>query len=135
MASEDLITTIVTDFYSEAVVDILIGYQFRKIQLYEGYHPLVPPIEAFRHHIPRIVRFWQLQLLGKTHIPPSGRFDLLASHRKLHIKRGELDRWIKLFDQTLEKYDKGDETHLIGAWRIKLQDFRETFIQDKGMIR
>jgi hypothetical protein len=47
------IGAVVTAFYSEAKNDILIGYHFRNIP-------------DFEEHIPRIITFWEIQLLGKS---------------------------------------------------------------------
>ncbi len=117
------IEKIVKDFYSLATTDVMIGYHFRKIKERDGEHPLKPPLDAFSSHIPRIVNFWEVQLLGQT--IQGEAFDLLGIHRKLGILPGELGRWIKLFEDVLNQYDQEDE--LILSWRNKLKHFETIF--------
>lgn len=117
------IEKIVTDFYTIATTDVMIGYHFRKIASSKGIHPLRPPIEAFSSHIPRIVNFWEVQLLGK---PLEGEpFDLLRIHQALGVLPGELGRWVKLFKDILHSYDQRDE--LIIRWIEKLDHFENIF--------
>jgi truncated hemoglobin YjbI len=118
-----LINKVVHDFYALATTDIIIGYHFRKIQTQEGSHPLKPPLEAFSHHLPRIVHFWEVQLLGET--LKGQRFDLIEVHRALGILPGELGRWLTLFRQVLAKENQEDE--FIKKWREKLDHFEKIF--------
>ena len=117
------IEKIVSDFYTIATTDVMIGYHFRKIATKEGVHPLKPPLEAFSSHIPRIVNFWQVQLEGKSIQGES--FDLIKVHKALGILPGELGRWIKLFRDILANYDQNDE--LILKWNEKLNHFENIF--------
>lgn len=129
------IKQIVERFYIKATGDFLIGHQFRKIQKHTPEqgpsHPLRPPIEAFRHHLPRIEIFWQIQfglpLAQKLELP----FDIIGIHRRLRIRRGELGRWILLFEETLNEYEKeyGESVQeLIVLWRQKLVFFQQAFL-------
>ncbi|MBC74748.1 MAG: hypothetical protein CME64_01915 [Halobacteriovoraceae bacterium] len=112
------ILEVVTDFYSKATFDFLIGYQFRKI-------------EDFDSHLPRIASFWELQLNGKItnreHLP----FKLIEVHSPLKIKRGELGRWVTLFQETLESsVNKGlitkDQSEV---WMEKIKFFENKLYQ------
>ena len=86
-----IIDEIIKNFYDKAKKDILIGYHFRVI-------------DDFDKHIPKIVSFWELQLnktiSNKDHLP----FNILKKHKPLKINRGEVFRWEKLFELTLDEY-------------------------------
>lgn len=110
------IQTVVANFYSKANTDILIGYHFRFI-------------EDFSTHLPRIEAFWRNQILGEafTEIPP---LDLIAAHIPLKIKSGEINRWIFLFEQTLNEVPEKEETKVLKIkWLDKLQHFKKVFLQ------
>jgi truncated hemoglobin YjbI len=118
------ISKIVLEFYQKATTDFLIGYQFRKIQTKEGINPLLPPIEAFSEHLPRIEKFWRMMLTGEK-LEDSTPFNLLELHRDLKIRKGELDRWILLFIETLE--ESNIDQYLKENWLIKIEDFKLRF--------
>jgi|GEM_PF-474395 hypothetical protein len=126
----------VEEFYALATSDFLIGHQFRKIQAYESINPLRPPLEAFRHHLPRINEFWELQLLG---LRPQGgvqAVDLIGVHKKLQIRKGELGRWVKLFEEILEqkttKYP--DYQEFIKEWHTKIKLFEQRFLKTPSLF-
>jgi hypothetical protein len=110
------IGAVVTAFYSEAKNDILIGYHFRNIP-------------DFEEHIPRIIAFWEIQLLGKSSFKISPPFDVINVHVPLGIKKGELGRWIVLFKKSLalqyEKYPEMKELKL--KWEERLDQFEKIF--------
>lgn len=118
----DVVKEIVEAFYSKAISDVIIGYHFRKIQEQEAAGDVLnPPLSFFQTHIPRIVSFWKFQLYGEK---PAGPFNLIATHVPLRIRKGELDRWLTLFHQTLDEFEDSD---LILKWREKLSFFAERF--------
>ncbi|MBK26932.1 MAG: hypothetical protein CME70_23215 [Halobacteriovorax sp.] len=120
MTSPQYIQSIVEKFYAKAVVDPIIGFHFRKIQEFEGDNPLRPPMEAFASHIPRIVNFWRMQLLGE-HGLESEPFNLLKAHAYLGVKRAQVNRWLILFNETLDE-SEGDE-EFITLWKQKAAHF------------
>lgn len=109
MSAEDFIKKVIETFYQKAREDILLGYQFAKIK-------------DFNEHIPRIIAFWEIQLLGKTERPIDSPFDLMNVHRPLHIKRGELDRWVVLFEKTLVECNTDQD--LKEEWMKRVMYFR-----------
>ena len=117
----DIIKKVVESFYSKAVKDVIIGYHFRKIQERESKDVLNPDISFFENHIPRIVTFWKFQLLGEK---TDQTYNLISSHAPLKIRRGELDRWLMLFNQTL---DELADDNLKTLWREKLNFFAQRF--------
>lgn len=149
MNKHHIIHQVVTEFYTQATQDILIGHHFRKIQEIEVTDKkqlLAPPIEAFKSHLPRIEHFWRVQLLAEPlHTQP---FELIKIHKNLLIRRGELDRWVQLFLQILqnnrkkycserEKDDDINEEKLINffdQWEKKIHHFAKIFKKTKGMF-
>ena len=121
MNQNEWIYSVVDSFYQKAKIDILIGYHFRNIH-------------DFDEHIPRIVSFWELQLLGKSSRPLSHPFDLMKVHVPLGIKRGELGRWLILFRQSmnLETEKHPEMKELQNAWEKKLVDFEGRFLRFFG---
>ena len=118
-----LINTVVEEFYALATTDVMIGYHFRKIREKDGEHPLKPPLDAFSKHLPRIINFWEVQLLGEKIQGES--FDLIRLHRELGILPGELGRWLMLFRQVLKTKDQSIE--IIQKWDEKLAHFEQIF--------
>lgn len=118
MTQNQWVYSVVESFYDKAKIDILIGYHFRNIK-------------DFDEHIPRIVSFWELQLLGKASRPIGEPFDVMKVHVPLGIKRGELGRWLLLFKKTLtEKTEMHPEMKpLEEQWLKKLDDFEGRFLR------
>lgn len=114
MIGREEIREVVERFYEKARTDILLGYQFAKI-------------ENFDAHLPRIMAFWEIQLLGKTDRTVATPFDLLNVHRPLNIHRGELDRWVLLFERTLAESGVTEEGQR--AWLTRIEFFREKLLR------
>jgi truncated hemoglobin YjbI len=98
--NSNLVTKIIIQFYVKATHDILIGYHFRVIK-------------DFEEHIPRIALFWEVQLGLKSieeikHVL-SQPFQLIPKHKALNINKGEIFRWTKLFEETLDEFVKSGE--------------------------
>lgn len=114
MSHEAFIHSVVHAFYDRAREDVLIGYHFARIA-------------DFDTHMPRIVAFWEAQLLGTIHkfSPP---LDLINAHVPLRIHRGEVGRWMKLFTEVLGQTPGPEELKLL--WREKLTRFEQVFLQN-----
>lgn len=133
---EKYIEEVVYDFYEVATKDFLIGYHFRKIALQEKKpdHPLLPPMEAFKDHLPRISIFWKNQLLGEKVPENSPPFNLINVHHELKIRKGELGRWLVLFKEVLknkatEKNLSQEIIDLNNMWLEKLDFFEKVFLK------
>lgn len=122
MKNQDWIFRVVDCFYAKARADVLIGYQFWRIQ-------------DFDTHIPRIAAFWELQLLGSTTRELSHPFDAMNAHIPLHLKKGELGRWLVLFRKTLdEETGKCPEFgELRQNWEERLKFFEAVFSRFFGL--
>lgn len=120
---EKIIEELVDSFYEKAISDFLIGYHFKKIQTGDA---LYPTLSDFAHHLPRIKIFWKTQLLKDFKNTLS--FNLKESHIPLKIRKGELDRFILLFNETLDQFEKNQSNqNLIKEWRLRLQFFKIQF--------
>ena len=108
----ELVLKVVETFYQKANHDILIGYHFRVV-------------ENFQEHIPRIADFWFLQLTGKIHNQKSLPFNLLKVHEALKMNPGEIGRWIKLFEGTLDEFVQRNEltVEIKNEWMAKVDLF------------
>jgi len=114
MITFDTILNIIEKFYQKATHDFMIGYHFRKI-------------EDFEEHIPRIANFWFLQLNGKVFVKADPPFDLINRHKVLGVKRGEINRWMVLFNETLSESEV--ESEVKKRW-IEKADFFKSKIED-----
>lgn len=117
------IQQIIETFYGKATTDVLIGYQFTRI-------------EDFNTHIPRIADFWEPQILGTSTNPGSFPFRMMAKHLALTLKTGELNRWIILFFETLDDYEKShpEDSSLVNLWKDKILFLKERFMLQPGMF-
>ena len=119
---KDIIDSVVCEFYELATNDFLIGYHFRHIK-------------NFKDHLPKIQRFWYIQLLDLT---PKERASILKketpknvvkAHVYLKIKPGEIGRWVVLFKQVLaNRKNSLLEKYLSHIWSEKIDSFREVFL-------
>ncbi len=102
---------VTTNFYDKAKNDFMIGYHFRVI-------------DDFDQHIPRIARFWFLQLNGKFYQDQKEMYQVLPKHMPLGIKKGEVGRWVTLFKETLESED----SELCSKWMNRIENFQKIFL-------
>ncbi len=114
---KEKIQEIVTEFYQRATNDILIGFHFRNIA-------------DFDEHIPRIVQFWEIQLNGKSSENVSPPFDLIKSHIPLQIKLGQLNRWVKIFEDVLAEVREQEGHHIAEylKWKERIDFFKQKFL-------
>lgn len=89
-------------FYKKAFADDLIGIFFTE----------VVPLDL-KTHIPVIANFWESVAFNK----PSYRKNVMEVHQHIHhlskIKKKHLDRWVKLFTETLDEYFEGSRAELM----------------------
>jgi truncated hemoglobin YjbI len=114
MLASETIESVVRAFYGKARTDVLIGYHFARI----------PDFEA---HLPRIFAFWELQLLGSTTRTLESPLDAIRAHVPLRIHTGEVNRWVKLFHETLDESALDSDSR--DEWRAKLTHFQQVFLR------
>lgn len=89
-------------FYKKAFADELIGHFFTE----------VIPLDL-NIHIPVIANFWESIVFNK----PSYRKNVMEVHQHIHhlskIQKHHLDRWVKLFTETLDDIFEGPKAELM----------------------
>lgn len=123
------IKKIIDEFYEIAKVDIIIGYHFRHI-------------ENFDTHLPKIYQFWALQLLKLNKEEKvvlsrdSSTGNLIEKHLYLKIKKGEVGRWVLLFQQVLDKNITADSDlkKLNKEWVAKTERFHQAFLNSRKLF-
>lgn len=130
----ELIYAVVESFYEKATSDVLIGYHFAKFS----------DPDVLAHHLERITSFWEMQFTGKMPEALQGEkpFRLLMTHLQLHLRPGELGRWIVLFHQTLDSLEKAlspeelESVHpLVVEWKKRIAFFEERFKSHPHMFQ
>ena len=128
----EFIKTVVDSFYNKAKVDIIIGYHFRHI-------------DNFNDHLPKIYLFWCLQLLElnaqekKELISNASLENIIKKHEYLKIKKGEVGRWVLLFQQTIDStflnLEKPEEFRLLKQKMTqKTEHFHRIFLNSKTLF-
>lgn len=89
-------------FYKKAFADELIGHFFTE----------VVPLDL-KTHIPVIASFWE-SIVFNTH---GYRKNVMEVHQHIHdlskIQKQHLDRWVKIFTETLDEFFEGFKTELM----------------------
>jgi hemoglobin len=88
-------------FYDKLLVDDVVGYLFTEV------------IELnLEEHFPRLVDFWEVQLLG------AGKYDgnpmkiHLDLHHKEALTKAHFERWLDHFNSTVDELFEGPKAHL-----------------------
>ena len=118
----EFIALVVQRFYAKASGDVLIGYHFRRIP-------------DFETHLPRIYAFWEIQLLGQTSIPLAGPLDVVNAHVPLKIHTGEVGRWVRLFEETLDQEARGERMEFVTSWKAKVAHFQKVFLASPRLFQ
>lgn len=128
----NFIKAVVDSFYDKAKTDIIIGYHFRHI-------------ENFDTHLPKIYLFWSLHLLElnqeekKELISQVSMENIIKKHEYLKIKKGEVGRWVLLFQQTIDQtFDALEKTDSLEKIRQKMirktENFHKVFLNSKTLF-
>jgi hemoglobin len=106
---EDVIL-LVNDFYEKVKQDNLLGPLFAHVD--------------WPHHLPIMYSFWSSMLLGDQ----SYKGNPFQKHISLAITASHFDRWMELFNQTVDENFNGDRAievkdrarSIAGVWQYKL---------------
>jgi hemoglobin len=95
---------LVRAFYGRALTDPVIGWLFTDIARLD--------LEA---HVPRIASFWETILLG-AHSYGGGAFAPHAAlNARARLRAGHFERWLWLWQQTVDELYQGDRAQLAKA--------------------
>jgi hemoglobin len=102
IATREEIESFLRTFYQKAFADEFIGRFFTE----------VVPLDL-QTHIPVIASFWESIVFNTQ----GYRKNVMAVHRHIHhlsqIKKEHLDRWVKIFTDTLDESHEGARTELM----------------------
>ncbi len=92
------------DIESEAGIRMLVDRFYEKVQKDERLGPVFNArIKNWDEHLPRMYRFWASLLFGT----PGYRGNPFEKHLGLAIDKKHFDRWLQLFESTLDENFKG----------------------------
>ena len=93
IVTETEVSLLVNTFYSKVRADILLG-------------PIFEPIikDNWAVHLNRMVDFWSTILLYTKKY----KDDPMPKHRKLAVEQAHFDRWLYLFNQTIDELFEGE---------------------------
>lgn len=88
------ITQLVDVFYGKIMKDALLSTFFKHLNL--------------TVHLPKMVQFWSFVLLDEAGYSTN----VVDKHMKMPLSKNHFDRWISLFNVTLDELFKGDKVEL-----------------------
>jgi hemoglobin len=99
------IETLMTKFYSKALLDQTIGYIFTDVAKLD-----------LEHHLPIIVDFWEMILFGTVDFQSKYKRSPMQRHIELNEKEplvsAHFTTWLKLFDSTVDESFAGEKADL-----------------------
>lgn len=111
-------------FYKKAFADELIGRFFTE----------VVPLDLDTH-VPVIANFWESVAFNK----PSYRKNVMEVHQHIHhlckIKKEHLDRWVKIFTETLDENFEGSRTELMKQRARSIATLMDIKLNHEGITR
>lgn len=101
IATRKDIEALLQSFYELLLVDKSVGFLFTEVVTLD-----------LKEHLPKLADFWEDQLLGTNNY----RGNPMMVHRQLHmksnLKKEFFDRWLNLFNQTIDAQFAGPKAHL-----------------------
>lgn len=89
-------------FYEKALVDTHIGFFFTDVVKLD-----------LEEHIPKITKFWSMQILGGRDYDGNPFQTHRAINELSSLKREHFQRWVMLFHETVDALYAGDNANLI----------------------
>ena len=105
--SRNDIQLLVESFYTKVVKDEVLAPFFKHLD--------------FDKHLPKMIDFWEFVLLDKAGYTT----DVTEKHAHMRLKQEHFDRWLELFNQTVdanfagEKADLAKQRAFLVGWTIK----------------
>jgi hemoglobin len=113
---------LVRAFYGRALTDPVIGWLFTDVAKLD--------LEA---HVPRLTRFWETVLLGAQSYGGGAFRPHLELNFKAQLRKGHFDRWLHLWDTTVDELFAGAHADLAkahahrvaAAFELRLRSFEQ----------
>lgn len=105
--TRDDIQFLVDSFYEKVVKDDVLSPFFKHLD--------------FDKHLPKMVDFWEFVLLDKA----GYKTDVTQKHAHMRLKQEHFDRWLALFNETVDALFLGEKAELakqrafVVGWTIK----------------
>jgi hemoglobin len=87
---------LVRAFYSQALVDPVIGFLFTDVAHLD-----------LEHHLPRITNFWETVLLGARSYGGGAFRPHIELNHQVPLRRGHFERWLWLWETTVDELYAG----------------------------
>ncbi len=100
---------LVRAFYAKALDDTMIGYLFTDIAKLD--------LEA---HVPEITSFWETVLLGAKSYAGGAFGPHLRLHQKSPIRSGHFERWLALWQETVDELFAGPTAELAKSHALRV---------------
>lgn len=101
ISSREDIELLIKEFYDKLLVDELVGYLFTEVVALD-----------LEEHLPRLVDFWEDQLLGTNNYSGNPMKVHLDLHQKEALQKAHFERWLNHFNQTVDTHFSGPKAHL-----------------------
>ncbi len=89
--SREDIEQLVNAFYDQVLKDDILAPFFTKLN--------------FEHHLPKMIHFWSFVLLDEAGYTT----DVTKKHINMPLKKAHFDRWIELFNSTVDQSFSGEK--------------------------
>jgi hemoglobin len=102
---------LVREFYSRALSDPIIGFLFVDVARLD-----------LDTHVPRITAFWETILLGAQSYSGGAFRPHALLHARVPLRRGHFDRWLWLWQTTVDELFAGERAELAKAHAVRVAD-------------
>ena len=112
------------DITTEADVRLLVDAFYAAVREDQLLNPIFADVAQidWTHHLPRMYRFWNAQLLGK----PGYVGQPFAAHMELPVTREHFVRWLEVFRATVDR-------HFVGEGAKRAKDMAASFAHALAM--
>ncbi|MFZ9029593.1 MAG: group III truncated hemoglobin [Crocinitomicaceae bacterium] len=98
---------VLSDILSKLDIEILVDQFYEKVLKDDILSPFFSKLD-FDQHKPRMVHFWSFVLLDEAGYTT----DVTEKHMSIRLKKVHFDRWISLFNVTVDTLYKGEKAEL-----------------------
>lgn len=92
------------DIQTKEDIDFLVNSFYTDVLKDDTLSPFFSRLD-FDLHLPKMIHFWSFVLLDEEGYTT----DVTAKHMKMPLKKEHFDRWIELFNATVDRHFKGDK--------------------------